>query len=214
MAALHSSSALAVNTFDFWSGKSLRPVTSALGLHGDAQTFKFEAQFPTGLDGSPPNLDLAFYCAGDHVVGVESKFSEWLTPKSAAKPCFKEKYFPRNGSLWAEVGLPGAQELAAALHDGRERFRHLDAAQLLKHMLGLGTAAPGRFTLHYLFYDWPSPQSRLHEEELTRFAQFVGRDAPFSWSTYQDTIAALAANGAADQAYLGYLQRRYLSNAA
>lgn len=93
MSALHSSAALAVNVFDYWSERPCGPLVTALGLHGSAQPIEFEAQFPTGLDGIPPNLDVAIRFESGGVTGIESKFTEWLAPKSPNKAHFREKYF-------------------------------------------------------------------------------------------------------------------------
>ena len=176
MTALHSSSALAVNAFDYWSGKPLAPIATALGIEQSPTHFRFEAQFPTGLGGTPPNLDLAFSYANGHVLGVESKFSEWLAPKPPYKEHFKAKYFPKDEFLWSKAGLPNAQRLAEDMQKHERVFRHLDAAQLLKHMLGLATAAPGQTSLYYLYYDCPGPESSIHRAEIEAFADLIGTD--------------------------------------
>jgi len=61
MRAPHSSSALVANVFDNWTERDKAPLLSALGVEGDgpAVQLDFEAQFPTGLGGTPPNLDVA-----------------------------------------------------------------------------------------------------------------------------------------------------------
>ena len=55
MKALHSSSALAVNFFDYWAGTDSSPLQRALDLESQIVKVDFEAQYPTGLTGSPPN---------------------------------------------------------------------------------------------------------------------------------------------------------------
>src|SRR6266436_734830 len=59
MRALHSSAALVVNIFDYWTLRDKAPLAAALGLEEQIISIEFEAQFPTHLDGKPPNLDLA-----------------------------------------------------------------------------------------------------------------------------------------------------------
>ena len=55
MKALHSSSALAVNFFDYWTDRDKTPILSALGIDPeDGHSLDFEAQFHTGLGGTPP----------------------------------------------------------------------------------------------------------------------------------------------------------------
>jgi hypothetical protein len=106
MKALHSSSALAVNVFDGWVNKDKSAIQKVLQVDAEILSISFEEQFPTGLTGNPPNLDVALQLAGGSVIGIESKFSEWLTPKPASKEPFKPKYFPAATQLWAERGLP------------------------------------------------------------------------------------------------------------
>src|SRR2546429_2073494 len=94
MRALHSSSALAVNVFDYWTSRDAAPLGGALELGSEVRSLRFEAQFPTGLDGNPPNLDLAVALANGTTVGVESKFTEWLHAKPQSREAFKPKHFP------------------------------------------------------------------------------------------------------------------------
>lgn len=107
MRALHSSSALAVNVFDFWHGRDAGPLLRALGIDGELAALRFEAQFPTGLGGTPPNLDVALDLADGTVVAIESKFSEWLTPKSPNHQQLSAAYFKAGAGVWARRGLPG-----------------------------------------------------------------------------------------------------------
>src|SRR5688572_10042444 len=59
MSALHSSSALVANVFDYWCERDATPLLAALDVGEAENPFRFEAQFPTGLEGNPPNLDVA-----------------------------------------------------------------------------------------------------------------------------------------------------------
>ena len=60
MRAVHSSSALVANFFDFWSSKDKGSLLSAMGLNeGTAESLRFEMRFPTGLRGTPPHLDVS-----------------------------------------------------------------------------------------------------------------------------------------------------------
>lgn len=68
MRALHSSSALAVNFFDYWTHRDKVPLLSALGVDGkNADSLEFEARFPTGLGGTPPHLDVAMWLSSGEV---------------------------------------------------------------------------------------------------------------------------------------------------
>jgi hypothetical protein len=84
MRALHSSSALAVNFFEYWVDTDRLPLQQVLDLGSDIRGIAFEAQHHTGLKGNPPNLDVAISLASGHIMAIESKFCEWLTPKAAA----------------------------------------------------------------------------------------------------------------------------------
>lgn len=213
MRALHSSAALVVNVFDHFARANPAPLLRALGISSElAAPLSFEARFPTGLRGNPPNLDVALELASGKVVGIESKFTEWLTPKANSKAAFKSKYF-EGGESWRDKGLPECQALAVDLQIRRERFRFLDAPQLLKHALGLATQRTGNFTLHYLYFDVPGRSSAVHREEVRRFDEGVGREIAFEALAYQDLFRALRVREDVDGQYIGYLRDRYFPDA-
>jgi hypothetical protein len=209
MRALHSSSALAVNVFDFWVGKDAAPLMSALGIEVELRSLSFETQFSTGLKGNPPNLDVVLELASGSVIAIESKFSEWLTSKSKNNEPFKPKYFPYDNKFWKQNGLPESQALAAEIFNGTEVFKFLDAPQLLKHALGLGNQLKDRFSLHYLYYDWSGPESEAHQIEVNSFAKRVGSELRFRSLTYQELFRRLSDFDTIDPEYLSYLRLRY-----
>lgn len=214
MKALHSSSALAVNFFDRWVEKDASILATALGLGAKITAIKFEEQFPTGLTGNPPNLDVALELANGHVVGIESKFSEWLTPKSKSVAPFKPKYFPDGQGLWKERSLPRAQQLAECISNGEESFRYLDAPQLLKHALGLATQLGDRFSLFYVYLDWPGAESEAHGEEIHRFGTLVDACLRFKAMSYQDLFSSLNNMNSPDESYMSYMRARYIGDTA
>jgi len=210
MAALHSSSALAVNAFDYWSDKPLGLIAAALALEQTPTHFRFEAQFPTGLRGKPPHLDLAFFFPDGHILGIESKFTEWFAAKPISPEPFKHKYFPEGVQLWTQAGLPGAQRLAESMQRGERSFRHLDAPQLLKHMLGLSVAAPGRFSLGYLYFECLGEIAAIHRGEIQEFTEAVGVDCRVYASSYQQLFSRLRTTlGQEHRLYLDYVTSRY-----
>lgn len=81
MRALHSSSALVVNFFDRWIDQP-GVVLEALDAPTGGVSMRFESQFPTGLHGTPPNLDAAIKWADGTWLGTQSKFTEGLTQAS------------------------------------------------------------------------------------------------------------------------------------
>jgi hypothetical protein len=210
MRALHSSSALVVNVFDYWRAPGATPLGTALGLNSDVQSIRFEAQFPTGLDGKPPNLDLALVLKDGFTVGIESKFTEWLHAKSPERAAFKPRYFPPADGLWESRDLHESQLLAQAMSDGATTYRHLDGAQLLKDALGLATQVGRKFSLLYLYFDWPCVEADLHRSEIQHFSSLVGSELRFHALTYQEVYGRLkTASDPADSEYLGYLRDRY-----
>ena len=215
MSALHSSSALVANVFDYWCERDAGPLLGAIGVGEAVELLRFEAQFPTGLDGSPPNLDIAIRLRSGFTLGVESKFCEWLTPKSSLKPPFKEKYFSPVPEMWSRAGLPLCQRLANEMQTKVQRFVYLDSPQLLKHALGLATNLRDDFALWYLWYDLPSPESEKHRAEIERFDSQVGTELRFRALTYQELFRGLGPRCSDDHAaYAEYLHRRYFENAA
>ena len=160
MKALHASSALVVNFFDYRTERPKAPLLSALGIDADdIQSLDFEARYSTGLVGTPPHLDVAIILESGAVIGIESKFTEYLGRSTKGKGSFQPSYFQTSEGLWAAKGLPACQALAQELRDHQHRFEHLDPWQLLKHALGLAKSFGPDFSLWYLYYDCPGPRS-------------------------------------------------------
>ena len=208
--ALHSSATLAANFFDYWTDRDKAPLLSALGINSaGAVSLDFEAQFPTGLQGTPPHLEVAITFSSGAVVAVEAKFTEPLQRSTAGKSEFRPSYFRCPGGHWTTQGLPACQTLAEELHEGRHRFEFLDPWQLLKHALGLATQLGGRFSLCYLYYDCPGERAEAHKREIDHFARQVRHETRFKAITYQDIYSKLRASDQADPEYLDYLGARY-----
>lgn len=209
MKALHSSSALAVNFFDTWVTRDRSPLQRALKVDTPIQSLSFEKQFPTGLMGNPPNLDVTLELEGGFTIAIESKFSEWLTPKPTSKEAFKSKYFSTENGLWAGQGLVASEELANSIYRGDTRFRYLDAPQLLKHALGLVTQLGRQFSLWYVYLQWPGQEAEVHSAEVDLFTQFVGDELGFKALKYQEIATALRNDSQVERVYIDYLENRY-----
>ena len=123
-------------------------------------------------------------------MGVESKFTEWMTPKRDRRASLAP-YFRKSPSLWEAAGLTSCARLAADVHDGAEKFLHLDVPQLLKHSLGLKRAGAPSWTLMYLWFDPEGDSGETHREELARFEQLVGQELGFKAATYQTLVLDL-----------------------
>jgi hypothetical protein len=145
------------------------------------------------------------------VHAIESKFTEWLTPKSATKPPLKDKYFASGAKVWSAVGLPDTQQLAERMQSREISFRYLDAAQLVKHALGLASNLGRNFQLLYLYFDGlgSEPAAIAHRSEISQFSEQVGSELGFLAMSYQDLLERLHANDEVDRDYCLYLQSRY-----
>jgi hypothetical protein len=161
--AAHSSACLAANAFGPFLGHRTRLLFGPREIEGMAQ---LERECPTGLRGTPPTLDLLV--EGDDVVlAVESKCIEPFGPHPAR---FSDSYDALVGRMGA-----GWRAEYEALRSDELRFRFLDAAQLVKHYLGLRNTFPQhRVILVYLYWTPTNASAlsvcRIHREEATSFA--------------------------------------------
>ncbi len=166
--AIHSSAALAANTFGRWKTDPAK--LKILGLSG-FQPPKLEAQCRTGLGGTPPNLDVLLQ-SSDIIIGVESKLLEPLTPtptKAHFSPSYSRDRLPLCEESWWNL-------LEQMRHGPRP---HLDVAQLVKHYLGLRKQFPSgqKVFLVYLFWK-PLNAANIaeysqHAEEIEKFRNVV-----------------------------------------
>ena len=206
MASVRSSSALAVNAFDAWRRRDLAPLASLLAADPAPDRLRFEVQYPTGLGGVPPHLDVVIDRSGGAPLAIESKFTDVYSP---AHNDFRPSYFEASG-LWD--GFERTERLAVALADGSAQFKHLGAAQLVKHALGLKNAhGPRGFRLLYLWYDWPGEIADAHKAEIEQFAEAIDDDFDFAALTYQELFEGLRGTSEPRPGYLTYLEDRYFS---
>ncbi|ANT49751.1 PGN_0703 family putative restriction endonuclease [Mesorhizobium amorphae] len=207
--AAHSSSALAVNTF-----APFKADPSALRLPGgDRFThLSFERKCPHGLRGRrSPNLDLVAEHPGG-IVAVESKFLEPLSPH---KPGFAPAYFREITDSRRDTGWFAEMTRLTLIPSP---YRWLDAAQLIKHALGISYTFPDRpTTLLYLFWEPLNPNAHPvfeeHRREIREFAHAVnGNGGPvFAALSYPDLWASWEDAGLAGglQGHLARLRSRY-----
>ena len=180
--AVHSSSALAVNCF----GPFKRSLSDLQICDSDSFTsLHFEKKCPTGLRGTPPNLDVMIE-RPDHVVAIESKCTEYLRQHTAwFSASYETKILDaRRESSWFREMLRLQKEPKA--------YRWLDAAQLIKHALGLIYCYPDRpVTLLYLYWEplnaVDHPLFKEHLDETAAFTEKIdGCDLTFEAMTYND----------------------------
>jgi len=209
MRALRSSAALTANVFDYWRSHDPAPLQQALGLREKITRISFEEHFSTGLRGNPPNIDVLLTLEGNKYIAIESKFTEWLSPRDRI---LDPKYFPPGEELWTLQKLPDCQALAIGYRE-LGPFKFLDAPQILKHALGLAKKKTGAYELYYIYFDWKCPEGEIHADEVKRFGHLVGKEIQFRALTYQRLFERLNMTGRPDDAsYLEYLRQRYLAN--
>lgn len=215
MQAFRSSSALVCNVFDYWRNRPLVSLAAALGAPANADHLYFEQKYPTGLRGTPPNLDVALLGDGAKPFFIESKFTEPYYPHSTEEP-FAKSYFPDSGELWGKFGLPRCEDLARRVSANQEQFSRLNAPQLLKHILGLANKFGKNFTLLYLWYDYPSSdyvssEAAKHRAEVETFMQRLNGEIDFRTMTYQELFQKMQGDPAVDEKYTAYLKERYFA---
>ena len=208
--SLCSSAALVVNVFGWWRGRDQTALLEALGVGGAGGTeLEFEKSLPTGLPGDPPTVDVALRRPDGRCVAVESKLAEWLVPRPRGKRVFKEKYFAQGRPVWAAAGLARCQALAEDLQDGRERPKYLNAAQILKHALGLASNGLATSTLVYLYYEMPGKELEQHRAEIERVRERLATEIDLRVTTYQALFRGLRDLSELERDYVDYLAQRY-----
>ncbi len=208
MRALLSSSALAVNFFDPWRSIDKASLGAALQVGAPVADLRFEyvcRNYPVGP--RSPNLDLLATLANGRRVAIESKFAEpYRSPGRDAK--LAAKYFKTQDGYWTHVGLSKAQSVAETL---RARWEYLDAAQLLKHMLGLANDGCASVLL-YLWFDTGLEDAVQHRREIGMFAEAVrGDHLEFRALTYQEAFDALEPPSSPAGGWHDYMATRYFN---
>jgi len=217
MQAVHSSSALGVNVFQYWKAASAVPViAAACGLCKQGSQvscdIRFEEKYPINdAFRFSPNIDVVIH-NGDTVAiqrfAIECKFSEaYGTHKHTG---LKAKYLDC-GVTWGDI--PSLRTLAESISPDDNKFMHLHPAQLIKHILGMKRQfGPDGFRLLYLWYDVLGEDGKRHRDEVAEFAGVAKQDGiMFHSLTYQELIVKLVATAGNDhKEYVRYLTDRYL----
>ena len=241
MKAVYSSSAIVVNLFQYWQGKDLSPLMHALNLRKKHQAdilienigadapkaseilpkkvaakINFEKKFTIG-NGSAAfpraaNIDVVIEEPLCHTA-IESKFTE---PYIKWHKGLSETYL-KDASLWKR--FPHLYNLAKQISPDNQLFKYLDAAQFIKHILGLSANYPRKdgkinvkFRLLYLWYDVLGADGAEHRKEIERFAEIAQKDdIDFLHISYQEVIVSLSQNYyEGNESYIDYLTERYL----
>ena len=213
MQALHSSSALAVNAFQYWMDKEISIIASACGLckRGSDKPYKISFERKFTIDERfkfGPNIDVVIENSGSiKAFAIECKFTEAY---SREHPDLKEKYISLN-KIWDDI--PSIYQLAKTISPKDNDFEHLHPAQLIKHILALKKEYGIKgFRLLYLWYDAFGEEGFSHKEEIGRFAKICKEDGiMFHSLSYQELIMRLRQDYLDEHGeYIRYLSERYL----
>ena len=200
MQAVHSSSALGVNVFQYWQRiEQVSVIASACGFcrKGNAISEKivFEDKYPVDddLDKFPiaPNIDVVFHNSDSSRFkrfAVECKFSEAYGSQkhSGLKPAIFKLI-----ELWSDI--PNLRKFAKSICPD-EYFIHLHSAQLIKHILGLKRKfGKSGFRLLYLWYDVLGEEGAVHRSEIEKFSEKAKADGIyFDAMSYQELILIMS----------------------
>lgn len=217
MQAVHSSSALGVNVFQYWEEIQQVPViAAACGFCKSGELISekiiFEKKFPVKeINRIPPNIDVVIYnseLSKFKYFAIECKFSEAYGP---SKPKGLKHAYLKSEELWADI--PELHKLAKSICPDNTINQYLDSAQLIKHILGLKSCCDkGCFKLLYLWYDVLGQAGARHRDEIDKFEKIALSDGiNFSAISYQELILSLAIDYRQEHPeYIKYLTERYL----
>jgi len=217
MQAIHSSSALGVNIFQYWKKINQVPaIAAACSFCYTGNTFSqdinFEVKYPiSGKFPRSPNIDVVINNSPEsrfNVFAIECKFSEAYYPgrHSGISPKYIELDI-----IWDDI--PNLLKLAKTISPDDNRFTHLHPAQLIKHILGLKEKFDkNKFRLLYLWYDTIGSESGIHHKEIGEFTEITKADKIlFHAMSYQKLVIKLAKNYRdKHRDYIDYIAGRYL----
>lgn len=219
MHAVHSSSALGINIFQYWKRIHEVPtIASACGFCSEQNKMsvdiKFECKFPIhNTFTRSPNIDVVIennQASNYKVFAIECKFSEAYAGRQHGG--IDPKYFiPELDSLWKDI--PRLHALAKSISPDDSVFNFLHAAQLIKHILGLKREyGKTKFKLLYLWYDALGEEGLNHRKEIEKFAEITAADKiQFLAQSYQELIEFLGNKyHNTNEEYINYIVERYL----
>lgn len=218
MKALHSSSAIVVNMFQYWDAiNKVNNIANACELCNKKNKYPEEIVFEKKYEISErfrfsPNIDVVIKNKNSgyqyKVFAIESKFTEpyvGIEQKGISREYIKLK------KIWENI--PNTLKLAKSISPNDNQNQFLHAAQLIKHILGLKKEyGKSSFRLLYLWYDVPGKVSYFHRKEIERFADIMQRDnIKFSSISYQKLIINLINRYyKGNKKYIDYITGRYL----
>ena len=208
MLVLWSSSALVVNTFDYWrKGNRVRDIAQVFDPATSATDMEFESKQPVQRGGTPPHLDVVFTGINTKTIAIESKFTEPYRFSGSNL----DKYLSNSTIWWGLDNLRAYTERIVELEKQETEYSYLGVPQLIKHILGLKRQDKDHtgFTLVYLWYNFDSEEARKHEEEIEKFTAAVTPEVDFKSMKYQDLFENITKIPGIDKRYVDYLRERY-----
>jgi hypothetical protein len=217
MQAVHSSSALGVNIFQYWLKINQVPsIAAACGFcnknNKSSINLIFENKYVISDKFSiHPNIDVIIENSSKSkfkVFAIECKFSEAYSSRRHSG--LKEKYLELT-EIWK--GIPNLRRFARTISPKDYHFVHLHPAQLVKHVLGLKKQyGKTNFRLLYLWYDCLGSEGSKHREEIKEFKEIAKADnIYFHALSYQELIIKLSKEYATSHRdYIKYISNRYL----
>lgn len=225
MLALHSSSALCVNFFLYLQNKGkLGIILRALDLNSDIRECSFEKTYKTGSGKFPASIDYAI-ATEDFIIGIESKFTEHYN-SHRDQSILKQTYLKKNDYSqvrsklfesfptlmeWINTDWPNTEYTnKKKKYQGKAApYEYLDAAQLVKHILGLN-GEERNFVLIYLHYDRDCPENTKHQQEVEDFETKLKKDGiNFISISYQELFKKILPLLKDEVEYVNYLKTRY-----
>jgi len=208
--ALHSSSAIAVNVFEYWKNRNCEIIAKSLKIPSKNiinLVFEKKLCISEHFD-KQPNIDVVFEYSNSYLSAIECKFTEAY---GRAHTGLKKKYIEIG--LWGNI--PETLKLSKLISTNDNIFKYLHAAQLIKHMLGLLKHCKGKkneFRLIYLWYNAFGKDGHIHQDEINKIKDIFQEDGlNFQSITYQELIVNLMKNNNEEHTeYINYIAERYL----
>lgn len=211
LAAPWSSSALAVNVFEYWRDRDRSPLAKALEC-ADITDLKLEQRLETGFSNrAPANLDVMLK-TDTQDIGVESKFCE---PYGGARHGGFRATYLRHDPDERWLGLQHLRTVAHAIDERTLKFKRLDAPQLIKHALAMQRQSSKTGRPFHLLLLWYCPDgthfaTREMQDEILILADAMRADGiAFLAQTYQSLFERLRTFSSQHSEYVTYLAARY-----
>lgn len=213
MQALHSSSVIGVNFFEYWKhNQRFEILAKALHIPSkEIDYIQFEEKYIILKDATKcPNIDVNIHYKNSDLVGIECKFTEPFQYRNT-NTGLKKKYLDYF-EYWDE--FPNLYKLALTISPEDSINSYLHMAQLIKHTLGMYTLKKdkSKFRLLYVFYPALFENNEKYLGEINILKEALEKDdVRFQFLSWQELIRSLTNNiQAEDKGYLNYLVGRYL----